>query len=293
MTTIEPFGRPGAVDPGFPGDGLAPGEVGLWWLGQAGFALRHGEHLVLVDPYLSDSLAEKYRGRLFPHVRMVPIPVEPGAIGGVDAVLCTHGHTDHMDPWTIRGLLRRNRPTFVVPRAERAKAIERDVPPDLLVGTTAGERVELAGVVVEAIPSAHEELSVDEAGDHRCLGYIVTIGGVRLYHSGDCAPYPGQAELLAGRGIDVALLPVNGRDAYRLANGVPGNFTADEALDLCETAGIALLMGMHWGMFDFNTVDPDATARALARRASAVTVLFPVMGVLYRLRPDQLEGPGR
>jgi len=294
VVAIEPLGRSAAVDPRFRADGLAAGDVGLWWLGQAGFALRHGELLVLVDPYLSDSLADKYRGRLFPHERMIPAPVAPEAIDDVDAVLCTHGHTDHMDPWTIRALLRRNRPRFVVPRAERAKAIERYVPPDLLVGTNAGERVELAGaLVVESIPSAHEELAADDAGDHRFLGYIVTIGGIRLYHSGDCAPYPGQAELLAGRGIELALLPINGRDAYRLAHGVPGNFTADEALDLCEAAGIPRLIGHHWGMFEFNTVDADLAARTLARRGSAVQGLLPEIGVPYRLRPGQQEGDGR
>jgi L-ascorbate metabolism protein UlaG (beta-lactamase superfamily) len=285
MTALELLARPAAVDPGFAGDDLAPGDVGLWWLGQAGWALRHGDVLVLVDPYLSDSLAEKYRGKVFPHERMVPVPVAPEAISGVTAVLCTHGHTDHMDPWTIRGLLRRNRPTFVVPRAVKATALERGVPPDLLVGTTAGERVAVApGITVEAVPSAHEELVVDDAGDHRFLGYVLTLGSERLYHSGDCAPYQGQAALLAGRGIDVALLPINGRDAHRLANGVPGNFTVEEALDLCEEAGIRRLIGMHWGMFDFNTVDPAAAASALGRRASTVDWLIPELGVPYRLR---------
>jgi L-ascorbate metabolism protein UlaG (beta-lactamase superfamily) len=291
MIAVEPLARPPGVDPGFAGVDVGPGEVGLWWLGQAGFALRHGELLVLIDPYLSDSLAEKYRGKLFPHERMAPVPVAPEAIEGVGAVLCTHGHTDHMDPWTIRGLLQRNRPRFLVPRAVLATALERGVPPELLLGTTAGERLELGGgLVVEAVPSAHEELVVDEAGNHRFLGYIVTIGAVRLYHSGDCAPYAGQAELLAGRGIDVALLPINGRDAHRLANGVPGNFSVDEALDLCEAAGIPRLVGMHWGMFDFNTVDPRAAARVLAGRASRVAWLLPDLGVPYRLHPAGSEG---
>ncbi len=46
-------------------DGLAGWLAGpcnglaLGWLGQAGFVLRIGEAVVLVDPYLSDHLAEK------------------------------------------------------------------------------------------------------------------------------------------------------------------------------------------------------------------------------------------
>ena len=36
-----------------------------WWLGQAGFAIRHSRGTLLVDPYLSDSLAVKYAGSRF------------------------------------------------------------------------------------------------------------------------------------------------------------------------------------------------------------------------------------
>ena len=37
-----------------------PGERGIVWLGQAGFWIETGEARVLIDPYLSDSLAQKY-----------------------------------------------------------------------------------------------------------------------------------------------------------------------------------------------------------------------------------------
>ena len=43
---------------------LNPGAVGVAWLGQAGFALRFGGMRMLIDPYLSNSLAEKYRARV-------------------------------------------------------------------------------------------------------------------------------------------------------------------------------------------------------------------------------------
>ncbi|GGO91946.1 MBL fold metallo-hydrolase [Wenjunlia tyrosinilytica] len=278
-----------AVSGAFPAPaGTRADEVALWWLGQAGFALRHRERLLLIDPYLSDTLADKYRGTLFPHVRMHPVPVAPDTIRGVTAVLCTHGHTDHMDPGTIRALLRHNDPRFVVPRAERKRALERGVPATRLTGTTAGERLELDGITVQPVPAAHERLEQDENGDHRFLGYVLTIAGIRVYHSGDCVPYDGQAELLRDLRVDLALLPVNGRDAYRTDNGVPGNFTVQEAAELCETAGIPRLLCHHFGLFDFNTVDPDDARDELRRRAAPLSWTVPDVGGAYVLTPGDI-----
>lgn len=254
----------------------------LTWLGQAGFAVRAlAAGLVLVDPYLSDSLAHKYRGTRHPHQRMVPAPISPAELPSVALVLCTHGHTDHMDPGTL-GPLVAAQPAcrVVVPVAEADKAQARGVPPQRVVGVDAGDdlaAVDGVPVRVRVLASAHETLETDDAGRHRFLGYVIDIGGVRLYHSGDCVPYPGQADALGRLDVDLALLPVNGRDAERLAAGVPGNFSFDEAVELCVTSAIPTLVPHHFGMFDFNTVDPasfdveDAATRG-------VTVVVPCVG---------------
>ncbi len=48
------------------GDGVA-----LWWLGQAGFLLRYKNTTIIIDAYLSDALALKYKGQDYPHQRMI------------------------------------------------------------------------------------------------------------------------------------------------------------------------------------------------------------------------------
>lgn len=74
---------------------------GIHWLGQAGFWIDTGAHRILIDPYLSDSLARKYAGQANDHRRMMPAPIAPEALPRPDVVLVTHAHTDHMDPETL------------------------------------------------------------------------------------------------------------------------------------------------------------------------------------------------
>ena len=96
-----------------------------------------------------------------------------------------------------------------------------------------------------------------------------------LFHSGDAVPYEGMADellrLAAGRPLDVALLPINGRLPERR---VPGNFWGDEAATFAHDVGARLVVPMHYEMFAFNTETPELfvataeTARPAVPRAA-------------------------
>jgi L-ascorbate metabolism protein UlaG (beta-lactamase superfamily) len=262
-----------------------PDAVSLDWLGQAGFAIRGSGPVLVIDPYLSDSLAEMYPGGEFNYKRMMPSPLAPEEMRGISVVLCTHRHTDHMDPGTLPVLARGNpRCVFVVPRAEKEYALGMGIPEARLRGMDAGESLQpVNGVQVEAIAAAHEELARNARGELLHLGYIITIGAIRIYHSGDCVPYKGLGETLRARSVDVALLPINGRSSSLTSRGIIGNFFLEETVDLCRSAGIGLLFCHHWGMFDFNTVDPQEAARKLAKLDGAVRCVMPRPGVRYLL----------
>ena len=176
------------------------GAIVLHWLGQAGFVVSAGGRRLVIDPYLSDTLGEKYRHTATPHERMMPAPVTPEGLGPVDLVLVTHHHTDHMDPGSLAPFAAADGAArFIVPAASRDEALRRSgAAPDRLLPVDACDAVEpWPGLSVTAVRASHETLERDAEGRHRFLGYVLRFaapgGVVTLFHSGDTVPFDGQA----------------------------------------------------------------------------------------------------
>ena len=252
-----------------PGDGCA-----LWWLGQSGFLIKHAAGYLLFDPYLSESLTKKYATTDKPHVRMTRRPVDPARLDMISVVTSTHAHTDHFDPDTLLPLKHGNPDLrLVLPEANRHAAIERlGTTGDWLVGVNEGETIAVHGFTFHPVPAAHESVERDEHGRCRFLGYVVRFDNpaITIYHSGDCVPFDGQAEMLAPFRIDFAVLPINGRRPERR---VAGNFWGREAAELAHSIGAKIALPCHFEMFEFNTEPPDEFVAACGRLGQACRVL--------------------
>lgn len=266
------------------GQTVPPGEVRLWWIGQAGFVIKSSQALLVIDPYLSNFLAKKYAHRELKHKRMIAAPIEAHDLKELDFVLVTHRHSDHMDPETLP-ILAENNPNclFITPRSEACWSSKIGISPQSRVDMNKGESFSFNGGSVSAIAAAHEDFCKNQKGEHHFLGYVIRIESLTLYHSGDCIPYPGLAQELKQQAVDIALLPVNGRDEYRKSRNILGNFTAEEAMDLCWKSGIPLLLGHHYGMFDFNTVNETAVKETFQKGLDGVRCMLVRLGLTYRL----------
>lgn len=280
----------------------AAGKPGLqlYWLGQAGFVIDSAHGRFVVDPYLSDSLAHKYRGTHFPHTRMMAAPIAPEELADLDYVLCTHRHTDHMDPGTLQPLAQGHPGLrFVVPQASELEAQKRCGVGSQRLMLADSERTLVLPLAGDAPParlhglaSAHESLQTDAQGHSEWLGYVLEVDGLRIYHSGDCVPYPALAQRLQALAIDVALLPVNGRDSERLDNGVPGNFTLQEAVDLAVDANIPHLIAHHHGLFAFSTLAPqEIDAQIPVAAARGLQLVRARTGCCFVLAPTAPDKP--
>ena len=234
-------------------------SVALTWIGQAGFLLRTPATRLALDPFLSDHPDRRF-----------PSPVGLDDLAGTELVLASHEHLDHLDAPALGALLERDRHTrVVVPAPAVPVAVEAGLPRDRLVAARPGEPVAAGDVTVHPVPALHG-VHVADAYTHglpgdgdqvRYLGYVLETPAGRLYHAGDTLRWPGQAELLADLGVEVALLPINGRDARREALDIVGNLDAGEALALARDAAVATVVPMHYDLMEGNLGDPDALAR--------------------------------
>ena len=243
----------------------APGHLIVWWLGQSGFVIKSRAGTLVIDPYLSESLTTKYAGTSKPHVRMTRCPLRPDELGGagVDLILASHKHSDHLDPGTLPNLLRSAPGALLhVPDTLVDHANGLGLPADRVRGIEAGESIEFAGFRVWAVPSAHETLDVDSVGRHPYLGFIVESEGLRLYHTGDSMLYEGLEAWLGPGPFNAMFLPINGRDPSR---GVAGNMSSADAIALASALRPRYIVPHHYDMFTFNTApvsefEAEATA---------------------------------
>ncbi len=150
--------------------------------------------------------------------------------GDGDLVLCTHDHFDHCSPEDIARVARGDA-VIVAPGNCRAKlgGLKQE---KVIVG--AGERREVKGVGVLAVP-AYNVNKPYHPRDYGGLGYVVELGGVRVYHAGDTDLIPEMREL--GE-VDVALLPVSG--TYVM--------TAEEAAEAVRVIRPKVAIPMHYGV---------------------------------------------
>jgi L-ascorbate metabolism protein UlaG (beta-lactamase superfamily) len=237
----------------------------LTWLGQAGFRLSFDGVELVVDPWVS------------PHEnRLIPPPPLALVADGVDWLLVTHEHFDHLDLEFLPVLLERSPAARVALPASLLPLVEGVVSEERLVPVEPHDTLDLDGLEAHVVPAIHGVTMDDAYGDGsavggrpRFVGYVLDADR-RVYHAGDTLVTDELTVALQSLDVDVALLPVNGRDAAREARGFVGNMNAGEAVELALAVGATRLVAYHWDGFAGNTAPPGAVADAAAGRIHVV-----------------------
>ena len=243
-----------------------PDALAVWFLGQAGLILKGADTVVYIDPYLTGE-ANPADAPPAPSRRMFPPPLAPESVTNADVVLLTHDHLDHTDAATV-GPLAKASPQAVFVGSSWSRAILKaaGVSDDRVRPAPVGEPLTFGALTVTPIPAAHYDLERDGAGHHRYLGYLVSLNGVTLYHSGDTILVPELLDALERQRVDIAALPVNGRDYWRDQRNIVGNLYPQEAANVVATIGADVFIPLHNDLFAGNRLSPAMLAEDMDRR---------------------------
>lgn len=100
-------------------DELSQEGLALSWLGHASVIIDTGGLSFVVDPVLSERIGPTVGKKTVGLSRRAPAPVSADSIKGVDAILITHAHFDHLDRPTLKALADPRTTVFVPPRCKR------------------------------------------------------------------------------------------------------------------------------------------------------------------------------
>lgn len=231
------------------------GSLRIGWLGQSGVRFSTSEGSVLIDPYLTDSVAETF-GEQFK--RLQPSPVRFEELADTKVLLITHAHLDHCDPASVLGIMNHAPGVRIVaPLAARAILTASGVP-SRHIEAPEQEWTTLFGTNrVHAVPAVHPTPAREDNGEWQCVGYVLEFGNERFYHAGDTSPAPEIVDAVLPLCPRVGFLPVNERNYYRDRSGIIGNMSTREAFAFAEEIGLTELVPLHWDLFSLNSVEPE------------------------------------
>lgn len=189
--------------------------VSLKFLGHAGFFITSKEgKKIVIDPFkISESFKEK-----------------------ADIVLITHSHYDHCSIEDIEKLIEQGTVVVCTPDCQSKVLRFEGIQLELM---EVGDNLELDNIKIEAVAAynKHKEYHPKSEG---WVGYIIRIGNVIIYHSGDTDFIP-EMQKLSGHGKRdnefVALLPVSGKYVMN----------AEQAVEAASLISPDLAVPMHYG----------------------------------------------
>lgn len=208
----------------------------ITYLGQAGLMIESNSKILLIDPYLSDSV-EKVNPLNY---RRQPIDERFLAVRP-DVVVCTHDHLDHYDEETLVHYLgQKEHPVlFLAPYSAWQKARGFGNGHNYVMFNR-GTKWTFGDITLRAVKAEHSDLFA--------IGLVLEIEGKRLYITGDTLYNEEIFKDLQGE-FDAIFLPVN---------GLGNNMNKADAAEFVKRAGGRKAVPMHVGLFDEMTAEDFA-----------------------------------
>ena len=197
------------------------------WLGQAGLLLEKNGFQIIIDPYLSDSVA-----KINPkNYRRVPVEERFFDIRP-DALIFTHNHLDHYDPETVEKYLSRYSDLLILSPQSVWEEVRKFGGSNNYVLFNRHTRWTENGITFTAVKAEHSDMFA--------IGVIIDDGERKYYITGDTL-YNEEIFGDIPHDIYALFLPVN---------GVGNNMNMTDAARFAKQVNAIKTVPLHFGLFD-------------------------------------------
>ncbi|ORX76839.1 Metallo-hydrolase/oxidoreductase [Anaeromyces robustus] len=224
--------------------------VSVTWLGHAAFMFKHCGFTFLIDPFLAN-----------PNCPIKGIPTS------IDAILITHGHSDHIG--STVDILNANPSCKVYTNVEIASYLSKKVSNNV-IGFNKGGTINMGGnfkvTMVDAIHSSDIDTEDGILPGGTPAGFVVKGNGVCFYFSGDTDVFSDMAIINDLYQPDYAFLCIG--DFYTMGP-VQAAFAVNKYLTDVKT-----VIPMHFGTFPALTGTPEELEKHIKTKTKVLTLKF-------------------
>lgn len=156
--------------------------VKFHWLGHDGYRIIAGDKTIYIDPF---QLSKAQQNR-----------------NDADILLISHNHFDHLSMDDLKNVL--GKKTSIVAAKECIDQLKGAGAAEIK-GVAPGDRMTVQGVSIEAVAAYNINKKFHPKADRK-VGFVITVGNMRIYHTGDTDDIPEMSSVKP----DIALVPVSG-----------------------------------------------------------------------------------
>lgn len=258
---------------------VVPGTFAMWWLGCTGIWIKteHATNIAIDLWFGNGKRTQKIKemakfhqmrnmtgGRMTqPNLRAAPIVYDPFEVTAVDAVLSTHFHNDHIDPYFAAAVVKNvhSEVPFIGPKKCVERWIGWGVPESRCITVKPGDSVKIRDCEILALDSFDRTCLVttehDIRGicptdmDEKAVNYLIKTPAGTIYHSGDSHYSTYYAKHGKDHEIDIAFgsfgeNPIGNQD----------KMTASDMLRMAEALRCKVVIPIHYDVWTNFKADP-------------------------------------
>ena len=261
---------------------VEPGTFSMWWLGCVGVWFKtENDTNIAIDLWFGNgkrtqkvsSMAPYHQMRnmmgvenLQPNLRAAPIVYDPFGVTKCDAVLATHYHNDHIDPFFAAAVLKNcaDDVPFIGPLECVKKWIGWGVPEERCKVVKPGDIITIKDTKIHVLESYDRtclvttEVGEDIAGicptnmDQKAVNYLIEMPAGTVYHTGDSHYSICYADIGKKYNIDIAL------GAYgENPVGCQDKMTSVDMCRMGEATNAKVIIPLHHDVWTNMKADPE------------------------------------